>query len=156
MTEKKSRVLYSHELGKKFREALKKPHSHQLSVCAELGISRNTHKMWMSAEAEPGSQLALYQQEVIAGLNDQRVADLEDMEKSLKAAKGSHATPTLNMRLWRHKNRFQMFEADDIKKHEHTGKDGGPIETAVGTMSDAQLDAIIASRGASEGEEEGE
>lgn len=118
------------ELGRKFREALKEKHSHQYGVCAKLGIPWRTHTWRMAQDAEPGSELEGYQLEVMAGLDEQRRLDLDDMESAVKDAPGSHATPVLNMRKWRHQCRFRMFEDEAPQKVELTGKDGEPLANA--------------------------
>lgn len=119
------------ELGRAFAGLLAESLSHQLGVAARLGIPWRTHGRWMAADAEPGSDLAVYQSEVLAALDRQRVADLKSIESAVDDAPGTHAGTIWNVRKHRHESRFRRFY-DDASKHEVelSGPDKGAIETA--------------------------
>lgn len=138
-----SRARASKELGELFAEALKEPHSHQLGVCAKLGIVHHLHVEWMRAKREPGSDVAAYQMAVVAALDARRIADLNDMEEAVNDAPGTHAATVFNMRKHRHESRFRRFY-DDPQKVEVSGPDQGPIQTQSSQLSDAEVDARLA------------
>jgi hypothetical protein len=114
------------ELGERFAAMLQEPHAHQLGVCARLGIAYASHKRWMAAE-EPDADMAEYQAAVLVGLDNARVADLDDMAVKVEGAPGTHAGTIWNMRKFRHESRFKRFY-DEPTKVELTGKDQGPLQ----------------------------
>lgn len=125
------RARATKELGRQFAAELLQPHSHQLGACGRLGIPWRTHTRWMAAQAEPGTDLADYQSEVLAALDKLRIADLKEIETAVDDAPGTHAATVWNVRKHRHESRFKRFY-DDPAKHEVelSGKDGGAIETS--------------------------
>lgn len=123
------------ELGRMFAELLKEPDSHQLGVCAKLGIPWRTHMDWMAARVEPGTDLADYQSAVLAALDEQRRLDLENGQSLLDNCHPAKANAQFNMFKFRHENRFRRFYSDEEasapkQQVELTGKDGGPVETS--------------------------
>jgi hypothetical protein len=119
-------------LGRKFAALLEQRDSHQLGVCAQLGIPHSTHMRWMASDAEAGTDLAAYQSAVLLGLDRQRMLDLEQAQEKLDKCHPAKAGAQFNLFKFRHENRFRRFCADETaQKHEVqlTGKDGGPIET---------------------------
>ncbi|HEY3499252.1 MAG TPA: hypothetical protein VGK73_31400 [Polyangiaceae bacterium] len=144
MTSPHSRARASKELAERFAELLKEPHSHQLGVCAQLGIQWHNHMDWMRARPEPGSDVDDYQRIVLAALDAQRRRDLTDMATDVEEAAGTHAATILNMRKWRHESRFKRFY-DDAQKVEHSGPNGGPIDVRdLSTASDKDLLGLLA------------
>lgn len=119
------------ELGRAFAALLGEQLSHQLGVAARLGIPWRTHGRWMAADAEPGSDLAVYQAEVLAALDRQRVKDLTEIADAVDDAPGTHAATIWNVRKHRHESRFKRFY-DDASKHEVelSGPEKGPVETS--------------------------
>jgi hypothetical protein len=135
-------------LGEQFAELLKERDSHQLGVCAKLGIPWWLHMECMAERAEPGTPVGDYQLAVLAALDDRRRADMDDMRDDVVNAPGTHVATIWNMRKHRHESRFRRFY-DEPQKVELTGKDGGPIHhkhEAVAAMSDAQLEAYLAKK----------
>ena len=119
-------------LGKKFAALLAEPNSHQLGVCAKLGIPWRTHMDRMAAQTEPGSDAEAYQSAILEALDRQRQLDYEDGKQLLDSAPPAKAASYFNLFKLRHESRFRRFYADDnAQKHqvELTGKDGGPIES---------------------------
>lgn len=126
-------------LGLDFAELLKERHSHQLGVCARLGIPWRTHMSWMAKDASGDDDLTAYQCEVLAGLDRQRVADLDDIDVLVEEAETGKASTLWNVRKHRHEGRFKRFY-DDPAKLEVSGPDGGALQLdVVGKMSDAEL-----------------
>jgi hypothetical protein len=117
-------------LGRKFAALLEEKNSHQLGVCARLGIPHSTHMRWMAADTETGSDLAAYQAAVLLGLDRQRMLDLEQAQEKLDQCHPAKAGAQFNMFKFSHENRFKRFYGDDAQRHEIalTGKDGKAIE----------------------------
>lgn len=135
-----SRARASKELGQAFAKLLEEPYSHQLGVSAQLGIPWRAHTEWMSLKAEPDSELAAYQSEVLAALDKQRRADLKGMEVAIEDAETGKVATIWNMRKHRHESRFRRFYEDAKQSIELSGPDGGAIQVdAVSKMSDAEL-----------------
>jgi len=126
------------ELGERFAELLSEKNSHQLGVCAKLGIPYRTHAHWMAQEAEPGSDIAEYQSAVLAGLDAARRADLDDIDLAIDESEGSHVGTVWNSRKHRHDSRFKRFYEPDTQKVELTGKDGAPIDVRARPMTRAE------------------
>lgn len=129
-------------LGEAFREALKDAHAHPRSACARLGIPFRTHKHWMAQEPDEGSELEAYQRQVELALVDQEAASHVAMEQAVKDAKGSHATPMLNMLKWRHEQRFRGLHDEPVQKIE--------VTNTAASLSDAQISARLAELDAKE------
>lgn len=146
-------VIYSRargadvELGRAFAALLAEKHSHQLGVCGRLGIPWQTHMTWMAKTPEPGSDLAEYQREVLAALDRQRVADLEDIDTTLEQAPDAKTSTLWNVRKHRHESRFRRFyepETPLVSKVELTGKDGAPIAVTAAPPTRAQAVSELA------------
>lgn len=128
-------------LGLKFAELLGERHSHQLGVCARLGIPWRTHMSWMAKDASGDADLTAYQCEVLAGLDAQRVADLDDIDRVVgdAAVEPGRVSTLWNVRKHRHEGRFKRFY-DDPTKVELSGPDGGALQVdVVAKLSDAEL-----------------
>lgn len=126
-------------LGLEFAELLGEKHSHQLGVCARLGIPWRTHMSWMAKDASGDADLTAYQCEVLAGLDRQRVADLDDIDVVVEAVEPGRASTIWNVRKHRHEGRFKRFY-DDPTKVELSGPGGGALQVdVVSKMSDAEL-----------------
>jgi hypothetical protein len=144
-TSARARVSACRELGKAFAELLSEDDSHQLGVCAQLGIPWRKHMRWMAADAEPGTDVADYQSEVMAALDRQRRLDLEQGQTQLDGCHPAKSGAQFNMFKFRHESRFKRFY-EETQKHEIelTGKEGGPVEvlTSAREKLGAKLDEL--------------
>lgn len=142
------------ELAERFAALLAEPYSHQLGVCGRLGIPYTTYKRWLADEDAANPDIAAFRRIVLAALDERRRADLEDAERAVDKAPGTHAATVWNMRKFAHESRFRRFYGDDAAaaKVELTGKDGGPVDFR--NMSTADLLATVLATGTKPDEDE--
>lgn len=133
------------ELGRKVAALLAEDDSHQLGVCGKLRIPYATYKRWLAAEPrDEQHDLRDFQGIVFEALDAARVRDMEHGRVELERCETGKASPTVNMWKFAHENRFRRFYAADTDptRLEHSGPNGGPIETA--NLSDAEIDRRLA------------
>lgn len=121
--------------------------AHQLGACAKAGLPWRTHMRWLSADVEEGSDVAYYQCQVIAALDEQRKASLEEGAAVVEAAHPAKANAALRVWEFNHEGRFRRFQEHDAPKSqiELTGAEGGPLTVAAVPASREQaLDMLRA------------
>lgn len=129
------------ELARRFAQLLEEPESHQLAVSARCGIPWTTYKDWMSGCVASAAEFRAI---VLEAMDKRRRADIEDMERAVDSAPGTHAATILNMRKFRHEGRFKRFYKDDEPtKLELTGKDGGAVELDLRSKPVEELVALM-------------
>ena len=138
MAKRGRQTTYTPEKGDKLCELIAEGMSAS-KACKKVGVPMRTFYEWNREHKDFSAQLTCARQDQADTFADQ-MCDIADDEGDVQRAKLK-----IDARKWV-AARMKPKSWGDKQAVEHTGKDGGPIQTTTG-LTDEQLERIAAGRG---------